>query len=150
MTPPAPSALAFAAPSPVSTLQLHRTAACWPATAGSLILNQQWRSAAPRYTAFTLPRRRLVARRGAQVRASTDGGEVEGVVGEVAGRDTVPGRAGGTTGGVVVVQPDFRLALSMLGLGVYLYNVAVWTAAGVVCSVVGAFLAMQTARLRSA
>ena len=146
MTPTtAPSVLAFAAPSPVSPLQLHRAAACWPATAagaGSLALNQQWRSAAPRLTAFTLPRRRLVASRGAQVRASTDGGEVEG-------RDTVPRRAGGTKGNVVVVQPDFRLSLSMLGLGVYLYNVALWATAGVMCSVVGAFLVLQTARLRS-
>jgi len=48
----------------------------------------------------------------------------------------------------VVLAPDFRLALSVLMVGMQLWWALNWPTLGIFISVVGGFLTMQTARLR--
>ena len=48
----------------------------------------------------------------------------------------------------VVLAPDFRLALSVLAVGLQLWWTLNWSTLGIIISVVGGFLTMQTARLR--
>jgi len=48
----------------------------------------------------------------------------------------------------VVLAPDFRLALSVLAVGLQLWWTLNWSTLGIFISVVGGFLTMQTARLR--
>ena len=48
----------------------------------------------------------------------------------------------------VVLAPDFRLALSVLMVGIQLWWALNWPTLGIFISVVGGFLTMQTARLR--
>lgn len=47
-----------------------------------------------------------------------------------------------------VLAPDFRLALSVLAVGLQLWKVLNWTTLGIVVTFIGGFLTMQTARLR--
>ena len=48
----------------------------------------------------------------------------------------------------VVLAPDFRLGLSVLAVGLQLWKVLNWTTLGIIVSVIGGFLTLQTARLR--
>ena len=48
----------------------------------------------------------------------------------------------------VVLAPDFRLALSVLAVGLQVWRVLEWTTCGIFLSLIGGFLTLQTARLR--
>lgn len=48
----------------------------------------------------------------------------------------------------VVLAPDFRLALSVLAVGLQLWRVLEWTTCGIFLTFIGGFLTLQTARLR--
>jgi hypothetical protein len=54
----------------------------------------------------------------------------------------------GEGGSSIVLEPDFRLALSVLAIGLQLWKVLEWTTLGIFITIIGGFLTMQTARLR--
>jgi hypothetical protein len=138
-----PSA-AFLAPALPLSSRLHGTASPWTARAGGV-------SSGPRGSALAPLQRRKLTRPVLGLRASTKGENDVELSASTADENTVGEKLQqrpASAGAAVVLQPDFRLALSVFGVGMYLGYVMLWSTLGVMCSMVGAFLVLQTARLR--